>query len=106
MVLNYLIILMGIGIGAGMAVVFVLLIKRKKPEGALKKYLILAGASLAGFLIFVVLHNIISGLLSQYLNREIEEPVFFILATIVCPAGLLVGVIGSIAQLIKGRGRS
>lgn len=95
---------MGIGIGAGIAIVFVLLIKRKMPEGVFKKYLILASASLAGFFIFVALHNVISGLLSHYLNKEIEEPVFFILATIVCPLGLLVGIIGSIVQLIKGRG--
>ncbi|MBM4402002.1 MAG: hypothetical protein FJ044_02055 [Candidatus Cloacimonetes bacterium] len=76
-----------------------------KPEGMLKKFLILSGASLAGFVIFVLLHNLISALLSQLLKKEIEEPVFFILASLVCPMGIIVGVIGSMVQLLKERNK-
>jgi len=88
-----------------LAIVLIILIKKIKPQGMLKKFLILAGVSVAGFFISVLLHNLISGLLSQLLKKEIEEPVFFILATIICPLGLMAGVIGSIIQLIKERGK-
>jgi hypothetical protein len=60
----------------------------------LKKYLILAGASAAGFFIFVILHNLVSGLVG-------EEPVFFVLAVLVCPIGFVVGVVGSGIQLFR-----
>jgi len=70
-------------------------------KGNLKKFLILTGASAAGFFIFAILHNLVSGLLSTILNSEVEEPVFFILAVIACPVGFLVGVIGSIIELVK-----
>jgi hypothetical protein len=34
-----------------------------------------------------------------------DEPFFFILATIVCPIGFLVGVVGSIVLFVKERKR-
>jgi hypothetical protein len=101
MAVNFLISIIGIGIAVTIAIGFKLLIKKTKPEGKLKKFLVLIGASIAGFFIFAILHNLISGLLSQLFKTEVEEPVFFILATLVCPMGLLVGVIGSIIQLVK-----
>lgn len=67
----------------------------KKNKKLLKKFLILSIASFIGFFVFVILHNLIFGLF------KIEEPVFFILAVIVCPIGLLVGVVGSVTQLDK-----
>jgi hypothetical protein len=66
-----------------------------------KKFLILLGVSIGGFFVFVVLHNLISAILSRLFNAEIEEPVFFILAVIVCPVGAMVGVVGSVFQMIK-----
>jgi hypothetical protein len=42
-----------------------------------------------------ILHNAVSALLNT------EEPVFFIIAIIVCPIGFLVGAIGSIVLTIK-----
>jgi len=73
----------------------VLIVKKKAegPQGWLKKFLLLMGASAVGFLPFVVLHNAISGLLG------VEEPVFFMLAVFVCPVGFLVGTIGTIVLL-------
>lgn len=70
---------------------------KKKVEGWLKKFLLLTGASAAGFPLFVVLHNLVSAL------SGIEEPFFFILAAIVCPLGFLVGAIGTIALFLKKR---
>jgi len=101
MALNILITLMGIGIAVIIAMGFWLLIKKTKPPTKLKKYLILIGASITGFLVFAILHNIISGLLGQLLKKEVEEPVFFLLATIACPVGLIIGIIGSIIQIIN-----
>lgn len=106
MLLKFLIIVVGIGIASIIAIGFRLLIRKTKPKGSLKKFLILTGASIVGFFIFAILHNIISGILSQLLKQEIEEPIFFIMATLVCPIGVVVGVIGSIVQLIKRRARS
>lgn len=68
---------------------------KQKVEGALKKFLLLAGASAAGFPLFAVLHNFVSVLFG------IEEPFFFILAVIVCPLGFLVGATGTIVLFLK-----
>jgi hypothetical protein len=88
----------------GIAVFFILgvalltLTVKTKIEGKLKTFLLLTGASSVGLLVFTVLHNIVSGLFS------IEEPVFFILATIICPLGFLVGAIGTIVLMVKSKG--
>jgi len=72
-----------------------------------KYFFILLGASLVGFFIFVVLHNVFYGLgqmaadiniLAQLL--DFFHAVFFIIATLVCPAGFLVGVVGSLITMI------
>ena len=62
----------------------------------LKKFLAMAGASLAVFILSVFLHNMISGLL------DIEEPVFFVISTIIAPLAFAVGIIGSLVLFIKG----
>jgi len=62
----------------------------------LKKFLVMAGASLAVFILSVFLHNMISGLL------DIEEPVFFVISTIIAPLAFAVGIIGSLVLFIKG----
>jgi amino acid transporter len=62
----------------------------------LKTFLLVAGISLGAFVISVFLHNALSALF------EIEEPVFFTIAVIICPLALAVGVVGSLVLLIKG----
>ena len=62
----------------------------------LKKFLLIAGISLAVFIISVFLHNAISGLLG------IEEPVFFCIAVFVAPLGFAVGLIGSLVIFARG----
>ena len=73
----------------------------------LKRFLILMGASFVGFFVFVVLHNLTYALFIHFLGADFwnggDEPFFFILATIVCPLGLLVGIIGSIVLVIKNK---
>jgi hypothetical protein len=80
---------------SALGIVLLVITVRQKIKGSLKFFLLLSGSSAAGFIVFVVLHNVISGLF------DIEEAFFFILATIVCPLGFLVGVVGSIVLGLK-----
>ncbi len=50
-----------------------------------------------GLPVFVLLHNVISGLFN------IDEPFFFLIALLLCPIGFLVGVVGSIVLAIKSK---
>jgi uncharacterized membrane protein len=62
----------------------------------MKRFLLLAGIALGSFVISFFLHNFISGLLG------VEEPVFFIIAVIVSPLALAVGLISALVLFIKG----
>jgi hypothetical protein len=81
----------------GLGITLIVLTVKKKVGGKLKLYLLLAGASATGFLVFVALHNLVAGLLGT------EEAVFFILAAILCPVGFLVGAVGTIVLIIINR---
>jgi hypothetical protein len=93
--LGYFFVSIGGVVLTGLGVTLLVLTAKSKVEQKLKNFLLLTEASFVGFPIFGILHNAVSGL------TNFEEPVFFILATIVCPLGLLVGVIGSIFLKIK-----
>ena len=80
---------------AALGVVLLVLTLKTKIGGMLKKFLLLTGASVVGLPVFGILHNVVSGLFNT------EEPVFFILAVIVCPIGFLVGIVGTIVLAIK-----
>jgi hypothetical protein len=80
-----------------------------------RSFLILLGASLVGFALSVILHNVFYALhelagnivvLSQVL--VFLEVAFFLLAIFVCPAGALIGAVGSavlaVRHLIEERG--
>ena len=93
---------LGVGLGtsvvfAGLGVTLIILTVKRKVGGMLKKFLLLTGGSAAGFIIFILLHNIVSGLFN------IEEPVFFIIATIVCPIAFLIGAVGTIVLTTKNK---
>jgi len=70
-----------------------------------KKFKYLAVASITGFVVFVILHNLFDGLskmfsansLLQYLMIGISV-VSFIAAVLICPAGLIVGAWGWISK--------
>jgi len=90
----------------GVALIFFTV--KEKVGGALKKFLILTGASAAGFFVSFLLHNAIYGLFIHFFGVDFwdrigvgDEPFFFIMAIIVCPIGFLVGVVGSIVLAIK-----
>ena len=68
-----------------------------------KKFLILSGASLIGFPVFVILHNVFYALGEMASNivvlshlLELLHVVFFLIAIFVCPTGFLIGAVGSI----------
>ena len=95
----------------GVALIFLTL--KQKVGGMLKKFLVLTGASSAGFFVSFILHNVIYGLFIRWFGADFwtrtlgmdDEPFFFILALFVCPIGFLVGVIGSIVLFVKERKR-
>ena len=71
-----------------------------------KSFFILTGASAAGIGLSMVLHNLVYALLIKLFGQGAwgnmgDEPVFFVLATIICPLALLTGFIGSIALIAK-----
>ncbi len=91
-----------------LGIVLIFFTIREKIDKLLKKFLILTGASAAGSLVSVFLHNAIYALFTVWFGANFwertglgDEPFFFILALIVCPIAFLVGIIGSIVLFIK-----
>ncbi len=78
---------------------------KEKVSGLQKKFLLLTGASAAGFIVSIALHNAIYGLFIHFFGANFwnggDEPFFFIMAVIVCPLGFLVGAVGSIVLAIR-----
>ena len=76
----------------------------------MKSFLILLGASLAGFLVFVVLHNAFYafGVITERIPVFSDlmgffDAAFFIVAVFICPVGVVVGVVGSVTLFIRRR---
>ena len=93
-------------LGGGALIFFTI---KRKVEGKLRMFQLLAGASALGIPVFGVLHNVAYMLGIMWFGESAwdngDEPVFFILAAIVCPLGLLVGGIGSIILIRQRRRR-
>ena len=75
-----------------------------------KRFVVLAVASAVGFAVFAVLHNVFYGFSKSFSDiaplrqaLEVLDVVSFLIALIVCPVGLLVGVIGAILAYAKNR---
>jgi len=69
--------------------------------GLLRIFLMMTGFAPVVTIISVILHNIISALLTSILRREFEEIVFFLFALFGCPTAFLIGIIGSLMLIIK-----
>ena len=98
--------LMGVYFIIGLALFFLSI--RTKPPKVLRRFLILTGASSAGFAISAVLHNVFYGLAELAGNWPVLkhaagglEVVFFIIAIFVCPVCFIVGVSGAIVVLLR-----
>lgn len=94
-----------------LGIVLIFLTLRQEITGCAKHFLILTGASSAGFVLSIIFHNLIYGLFILWLGIDFwkrfgsDEALFFLFAIFVCPAGFLTGVIGSIILFIKKRTR-
>ncbi len=87
------------------------LILKARVDGGLQKFLILTGASAAGFVVSAILHNLFYGL--SLITEQITvlrytmeglHIVFFIVAVPICfPLGFLAGAAGSLVLFIRGR---
>jgi len=65
----------------------------------LRKFLQVAGIAAGAFISSFILHNAVSAVLG------LEEPVFFVIAVILSPGAMAVGLIGSLVIFIKGLAR-
>jgi len=89
------------------AVLLVLAIKEKKIKGWLRKFLILTGGSATGFFVFMLLHNMLYAVatVTEHLPvlhyTVVALHIVFFFASIICPLGFLVGVVGTIIIFIK-----
>jgi len=62
----------------------------------LKKFLQVAGIAAGACITSVILHNAVSAVLG------LEEPVFFVIAVILSPGAIAVGLIGSLVIFARG----
>ncbi len=72
-----------------------------------KYFLILLGSSVIGFAVFAVLHNVFyalaeisSGIVALNQVLKFLDAASFLVAIFVCPAGLLIGAIGSVVMAV------
>ena len=85
--------------------ILIFLTWKEKVGGALKKFLMLTGASATGFIVAIFLHNFFYALnvmtgditILRYLTKGLHI-IFFFLAIPIFPLAFLVGVLGSILQ--------
>jgi len=89
-------------------IALIVLAARTKFTKISKAFFILTGSAAAGMGISIVLHNLIFALFIKLFGEGFwerigigDEPVLFILATIICPVALLVGAIGSIVFIAR-----
>lgn len=74
-----------------------------------KSFLLLSLASLLGFVVFAILHNVLYGIGTlvdiAWIKSVLEflHAGAFLIALLLCPAGVLVGLVGWIAVLIRTR---
>lgn len=93
-----------------LGIALIVLIAKSRPGGLLKKFLLITVAAPIGAVVSVVLHNYVYGVFIYFFGADFwertgvsDEPVFFTIAIFICPIAFLVGVVGSIVLLIKGR---
>ena len=88
--------------------VLIFLTIKEKTKGMLKKFLILTGASAAGFFISIFLHNLFyaAAVLTSHIAVlprlfKVLHAIFFLIAIPLCPLGFLIGAVGSVVLFVK-----
>lgn len=81
-----------------LGVMFIVMTIQNEVAGTPKIFLLLTGAAAAGMSIFAILHNLVTAMFIKFfkVSTNFDEPVFFILAAVVCPLGFLTGAVGTI----------
>ncbi len=81
---------------------------KERMDGLQGKFLILTGASAVGIFVSILLHNVIYGLFIYWFGAGFwdriglaDEPFFFFMAIIICPAAFLIGTVGTMVLAIK-----
>lgn len=101
------IIILGIALFLlGLTLIFLTL--KQRVGGKLKKFLMLTGASAAGLIVSVLLHNIFYGVsvvvghitVLKYLAEALHVA-FFLIAIPICPLAFLIGVVGSVVLFFR-----
>ena len=64
-------------------------------------YLLLGVFSMAGFAVSVLLHNVFEAIGGEGTILGLVGAMFFLIALFICPACLLVGIVGSIVKALK-----
>ena len=64
-------------------------------------YLLLGVFSMAGFAVSVLLHNVFEAIGGEGTILGIVGAMFFLIAIFICPACLVVGIVGSIVKALK-----
>ena len=82
------------------------------PWRASRQFMRLLYASVLGFIVFGLLHNVFEGIASNLGGSGLVLDLlngagafFFLIAVLVCPAGLLVGAVGAAVMSIRNRRR-
>jgi hypothetical protein len=89
-----------------LAAALVVLTAKLKESGVRKFFFILTGASAIGIPVCAILHNLVFALCVKFnciYWEGTDEPVFFILALLVCPGLFILGILGSIVLLISAK---
>ena len=77
----------------------------KKLQGRLRIFVMMMAGSVLGFFVAVLLHNAIYAVVFVKLleKPDFDEPVFFIIAVVVCPIVFVVGAVGALVTLLRQR---
>ena len=93
-----------IALFALLGITFLVLTIKGETKGISRKFQLLTGASAIGMPVSIFLHNAIYRLF-KFFGAEFwnggDEPVFFIIAIVVCPLGFLVGAVGNIVLAVR-----
>jgi hypothetical protein len=98
-----------LAIGFGLlGLVLVVLTLRLHEARLHRAFFLLTGISAALIPISVLLHNLVYALCIVFFGKEFwqggsDEPLFFILALIVCPALFMIGAVGSTVLLVRSK---
>jgi hypothetical protein len=100
-----------LGIAFGVLGLLLVVLTARLAEPRIRKvFFVLTGAASAGIAICAILHNLLDRLFIIWFGEGFwekygmsDEPVFFILAVLVCPALFVIGSVGSVVLLIKAR---